>query len=115
MSLSATWVYASGIPMTAPSGRFPIDNVVLSVYSDRNEYRMPDYHRLDIGATIKTKERGNKNKWNGEWNFSVYNAYGRHNAWTINFIADEDNPNVTQAEMTYLFSFIPSITYNFKF
>ena len=114
VSLSATWVYSTGNPMTAPSGRFPIDNVVLSVYSDRNAYRMPDYHRLDVGVTIKTKERG-KRKWNGEWNFSLYNAYGRHNAWTINFIEDENNPNKTKAEMTYLFSFIPSITYNFRF
>lgn len=114
VSFSATWVYSTGNPMTAPSGRFPIDNAVLSVYSDRNAYRMPDYHRLDLGVTIKTKERG-KRKWNGEWNFSLYNAYGRHNAWTINFVEDESNPNVTKAEMTYLFSYIPSITYNFNF
>ncbi len=114
VTLSASWVYATGNPMTTPSGRFPIDNVVLSVYSDRNAYRMPDYHRLDLGVTIKTKERG-KRKWNGEWNFSLYNAYGRHNAWTIDFKADENNLNKTNAEMTYLFSFIPSITYNFKF
>ena len=114
LSFSATWVYATGNPMTAPSGRFPIDNVVLSVYSERNAYRMPDYHRLDLGVTVKTKERGDRN-WYGEWNFSLYNAYGRHNAWTINFVDDENDPNKTNAEMTYLFSYIPSITYNFKF
>jgi hypothetical protein len=114
VSFSASWVYATGSPITAPSGRYPIDNVVLSVYSNRNEYRMPDYHRLDLGTTIKTKERGNR-KWTGEWSFSVYNAYGRHNAWTINFVEDENDSNKTNAEMTYLFSIIPSITYNFKF
>lgn len=114
ITISGTWVYASGNPMTAPAGRYGIDNVVLSHYTGRNEYRMPDYHRLDLGATIKTKERGDR-RWYGEWNFSVYNAYARHNAWVINFVADENNPNKTNAEMTYLFSIIPSITYNFKF
>jgi hypothetical protein len=114
ISFSATWVYATGAPLTVPSGRFVIDNTVLSVYSDRNAYRMPDYHRLDLSVNIKTKLRG-KRKWYGEWNFSVYNAYARHNAWVINFVQDENNPNKTNAEMTYLFSIIPSITYNFKF
>ncbi len=114
ISFSATWVYATGAPLTVPSGRFSIDNTVLSVYSDRNAYRMPDYHRLDLSVNIKTKLRG-KRKWYGEWNFSVYNAYARHNAWVINFVPDKNNPNKTNAEMTYLFSVIPSITYNFKF
>jgi hypothetical protein len=114
VSLSATWVYASGNPMTAPSGRFPIDNVVLSVYSDRNAYRMPDYHRLDLGLTLYQKPKEGR-WWHSEWNFSVYNAYARHNAWVINFVADENNPNKTNAEMTYLFSIIPSVTYYFNF
>jgi len=45
----------------------------------------------------------------------VYNAYGRKNVWAINFVKDEDNPNELQAQKTYLFSFVPAITYNFKF
>ena len=114
VSLSATWVYATGNPMTAPSGRFEIDNVVLSVYSDRNAYRMPDYHRLDLGLTLYQKPKEGR-RWHSEWNFSVYNAYARHNAWVINFVTDENNPNKTNAEMTYLFSLIPSVTYNFNF
>ncbi|MCF8304624.1 MAG: hypothetical protein K9I94_15220, partial [Bacteroidales bacterium] len=76
--------------------------------------RMEDYHRLDLSYTIKGKKKPGKN-WQGEWNFSVYNAYGRKNPWTINFRQEEDNPNITYAEKTYLFSFVPAITYNFKF
>ena len=75
---------------------------------------MPDYHRLDLSLTLKGKQKPNK-RWNHEWNFSIYNAYGRKNAWTINFVQDTDNPSVTYAEKTYLFSIIPAITYNFKF
>jgi hypothetical protein len=113
-SISADWIYASGTPMTVPVGRYPIDGGVFSVYSERNSYRMPAYHRLDLGATLQCRNNG-KHRWKGEWNFSLYNAYGHHNPWTINFVQDENNPNKTVAQMVYLFTFIPSITYNFKF
>jgi len=112
--LSANWVYATGAPVTFPTGRAVIGNVIVPIYSDRNAYRLPDYHRLDVSYTLKGKNKKNR-KWQGEWNFSVYNAYGRKNAWAINFVEDQDHPNQTYAEKTYLFSIIPAITYNFKF
>ena len=68
----------------------------------------------DISVTLKGKERPGK-RWSGEWNLSVYNAYARKNVWTLNFVQDEAQPDLTYAEMTYLFSVIPAITYNFKF
>ena len=112
--ISANWVYATGIPVTYPTGRAVIGNKIVPIYSDRNAYRLPDYHRLDIAATFKGKPKEGR-RWHGEWNFSVYNAYARKNAWTINFVQDDNNPNITYAEKTYLFSIIPSITYNFTF
>jgi hypothetical protein len=112
--LSSTWVYSTGSPVTFPTGRAVIGNVIVPIYSDRNSYRLPDYHRLDVSFTYKNKIRENR-KWQGEWNFSVYNAYARKNAWAINFQQDPVNPYQTYAEKTYLFSIIPSITYNFKF
>lgn len=111
---SITWVYATGLPVTFPTGRAAVGNVILPIYSDRNAYRMPDYHRLDFSLTLKGKEKPGK-RWYGEWNFSIYNAYNRHNAWSINFTSDSNNPDVTYAEKTYLFAIIPAITYNFKF
>jgi len=86
---------------------------ILPVYSDRNEYRFDNYHRLDFSFNYKIKKPGRR--WISEWNLSVYNAYGRKNTWAINFVQDENNPNRTFAEKTYLFSVIPAITYNFKF
>jgi hypothetical protein len=112
--LSANWVYSTGSPVTFPTGRAIIGNVIVPIYSDRNAYRLPDYHRLDLSFSIKGKNKKER-KWQGEWNFSVYNAYGRKNAWTINFVQDTENPGQTYAEKTYLFSIIPAITYNFKF
>ena len=110
----ANWVYSTGLPVTFPTGRAVWGNVVVPIYSDRNAYRMPDYHRLDFSVTLKPKEKPNR-KWYGEWNLSVYNAYARKNPWAINFTQEAGNPYKTYAEMTYLFSIIPSISYNFKF
>jgi hypothetical protein len=113
-STSFTWVYATGLPVTFPTGRAVIGNAIIPIYSGRNEYRIPDYHRLDLSVSLKGKEKTGK-KWQGEWNFSVYNVYNRHNSWSINFVQDAISPNVTYAEKTYLFSIIPALTYNLKF
>jgi hypothetical protein len=114
MVLSSNWVFSSGQPVTFPTGRMESEGLVIPVYSDRNAYRMPDYHRLDLSFTLRSKQKPERT-WQGEWNFSIYNAYGRKNAWAINFVQDEENPNTTYAEKTYLFSAVPSVTYNFKF
>ena len=114
VSISGNWVYSTGSPVTFPVGRAEVNGGIMPIYSDRNDYRMPDYHRLDLAITIKGKQRPGK-KWYGEWNFSCYNVYGRKNAWAISFLQDEQNPGSTYAEMTYLFSYVPSISYNFKF
>jgi len=111
--LSGNWIYGTGRPVTFPTGRAVIDGVVLPIYSDRNAYRMEDYHRLDLAVTLRPKPK--ERKWHGEWVFSVYNAYNRHNAWAINFEQDQEDPYKTYAVKTYLFGIIPSVTYNFKF
>ncbi len=113
IEIGANWIYYTGSPVTYPTGRFTYGNVIAPVYSDRNAYRLPDYHRLDISITLKGKEKPNK-KWYGELNLSVYNAYNRKNPWVINFVEDENNPNERYGEMIYI-GIIPAITYNFHF
>jgi len=114
LSLSATWVYATGQPVTFPVGRFEYGNTVIPVYSERNSYRMMDYHRLDLSVAFKGKINPER-RWQNEFVVSIYNAYNRKNPYMINFQNDIDNPGATYAEMTYLFGIIPSFTYNFKF
>lgn len=114
LSLSANWVYATGVPATFPAGRYEILGTIIPLYTGRNSYRYPDYHRLDLGLSYRPGAK-NGRKWKGEWNLSVYNAYNRKNAWTINFVQDSNNPTMSYAEKTYLFSIVPAITYNFKF
>lgn len=110
--VSATWVYNTGNAVTFPTGKYEIDGVTKFYYSDRNANRMPAYHRLDIGATWITKKT---DKFESSWTFSLYNAYGHDNPYTITFRDSETDPTKTEAVQTTLFKFIPSFTYNFKF
>jgi hypothetical protein len=111
-SFAATWVYYTGNAVTFPSGKYEVMGQVVNYYSERNGYRMPDYHRLDLGITLEGKKR---ERFESSWNLSVYNAYARENAFTIEFREDPNDPSKTQAVQTSLFRIIPSITYNFKF
>ena len=111
-TLSGTWVFYTGNAVTFPSGKYSLENNTVLLYTERNGYRMPAYHRMDLSATyesIKTK------KIQTSWNFSLYNAYGRENAYQITFEDDPDDPTRTQAKQTSLFRWVPSITYNFNF
>lgn len=111
-SLSATWVYQTGNAVTFPSGKYEMDGEIRFLYTDRNAHRMPDYHRMDIGATWKFSKKRN---YDSSLNFSIYNLYGRKNAFTIDFEEDPQDPSKTRAVMTYLFTIMPSVTYNFRF
>jgi hypothetical protein len=112
LSISATWVYNTGNAVTFPSGKYEIDGDIHFYYTERNGYRMPAYHRLDLGATWNIKKT---EKFESSISFSLYNAYGRKNAYSIDFEEDDSDPTKTVAVKTYLFTYIPSITFNFKF
>ncbi|MDR1846541.1 MAG: TonB-dependent receptor [Bacteroidales bacterium] len=112
LNLSVSWVYYTGNAVTFPSGKYEIDDQWVSYYTERNAYRMPNYHRLDLGLTWLVRKT---KRYESSWNFSLYNAYGAKNAYTITFETDENDPTRTRAIKTILFRWIPSFTYNFKF
>lgn len=107
-TFSAAWVYNTGNAVTFPSGNYWVDGRLVPYYTERNGYRMPAYHRLDVSATWTLGPRSNLS-------FSIYNVYNRMNPYAINFRQDPNDPNKTQAVQTTFFPFIPSVTYNFKF
>lgn len=111
-NVSATWVYYTGNAVTFPSGRYIIDGQIVSYYTERNGYRMPAYHRLDLGGTWNIKKT---EKHESSLNLSIYNVYARKNAYSISFEPKPDNPMETQAVKTTLFRIVPALTYNFKF
>ncbi|MBT8328049.1 MAG: TonB-dependent receptor [Bacteroidia bacterium] len=121
---TASFVYSSGQPLTTPVGKFFYNGKWTPLYGDvRNNYRIPAYHRADIGVTIKSKEKPDK-RFKSNWNFSVYNLYNRENPYAIYFDVVEEadldkNPGAvvgeTAAFQTTLFKIIPAITWNFEF
>ena len=113
ITLAANWIYNTGQPVTFPYGQYTINGVTYAVYNGRrNESRYPDYHRLDLSFTCKLGKLDSR-RWQHELNVSVYNAYARHNTWAITF-DQGPNGNIVTKNM-YLFSAVPSITYNFKY
>ncbi len=111
LAFSSSWVYYTGDAVTFPSGKYEVNGTFIPYYTERNGYRMPDYHRLDLGMTWYMKDR---KKFEHNLNISVYNAYSRENAYTITFQEDPDDSSKTQAVQTTLFKLIPAITYNFN-
>lgn len=111
-TLSGTWVYYTGNAVSFPSGKYQVLGQTAFYYGDRNSYRMPAYHRMDVAATLLGKKKA---RFESSWTFSIYNLYGRENAYSIAFQNDPDDPTHTQALRYALFRWIPSVTWNFKF
>jgi hypothetical protein len=112
LKISANWIYYTGSAVTFPSGKYYIGDITVPYYTERNGYRMPAYHRLDLGVTLYNKKR---ERFESSWNFSVYNAYARRNAYSITFRRNASDPNRQEAVRTALFRIVPSVTYNFSF
>ncbi len=115
--LSATWRYNTGQALTAPSAKYDIDGITFYYYAERNGYRAPDYHRLDISATwhMPIAAIFGSKKGEGLLSFGLYNAYCRYNPFMIRFKNDEDSPTGTIAEQTSLFGIIPSVSFTVKY
>ncbi|MDO8994630.1 MAG: TonB-dependent receptor, partial [Daejeonella sp.] len=111
-TFSSTFVFNTGNAVTFPAGKYQLNNKTVYYYPERNSDRMPNYHRLDLSATLEGKPG---RKLQSSWSFGIYNLYNRKNAYSIDFRDDLDNPTRTQAVRTTLFGIIPSITWNFKF
>ena len=117
------WVYGTGNAITLPTSRYMsnlLDNQgyseiyafgdnTIEHFDSRNDYRMPAYHRLDLGINFhKKKKRGERT-----WSFGIYNAYSRKNPFYLYFGVTESGNRVLK--QVSLFPFIPSVTYSFKF
>ena len=110
LALASTFVYYTGDAVTFPAGKYEINGQTIPYFTERNGYRFPDYHRMDVGLTYYMKD---KKRFEHSLNFSVYNVYARENAFTITFEENEETGK-TEAIRTALFKIVPSITYNFK-
>ena len=80
-TLNAAWVFNSGQAFTAPSSKYQVIDNWIYYYAERNGYRAPDYHRLDVSASWTKKGK----KVTRQWVFGIYNLYNRYNPFLINF------------------------------
>lgn len=114
-SLSASWVFSTGNPVTYPVAKYNVQGNTLFYYSDRNSRRIPDYHRLDLSLNYNFR-KNDKRKIKQALNVSLYNVYARRNAYSIYFRPNEDNPATVEAtRLSIVGSVIPSVTYNVHF
>lgn len=117
LTLSANFTITSGTPATFPNSRYVVNGWPLgnNYENKRNNSRIPAYHRLDFAATLKSKKKL-FGTGEGEWVFSVYNVYNRRNPFSVYTRINEDDKLRTEAiRYSVIGSFIPAVTYNFKF
>ena len=110
--LSGIWHYNTGQALTAPSAKYDIDGTTYYYFNERNGYRAPANHRLDLSANYTKKLRKGFTR---VWSFGVYNAYNRYNPFMIRFKNDTDSPTGTVCEQTSLFGIVPSVSFTLKY
>ena len=112
LSFSTNYTYSTGRPITYPIATYDISNKLLVTYSDRNEYRIPDYSRLDFSLRISGNLKSHRIA-HPNWTFSLYNCLGKENVYSIYFKRAGD---VVQGYKLSVFGrAIPSVTFSFDF
>ncbi|MEM6804356.1 MAG: carboxypeptidase-like regulatory domain-containing protein [Bacteroidota bacterium] len=125
INLSAKWqqrstrtfginfLFRSGRPVSAPEGVFPLyPSLLVPTFTERNTLRIPDYHRLDFSYTF---DDGlvNKRRFKTDLTFSVYNAYGRKNPFSVFF--RREGLEYRAFTLSVLGTILPFVSYNFRF
>lgn len=111
-SVSATFGYSTGRPVTFPEAKFDYSGNSLAYFDRRNEQRLPDFHRLDLAVNFKLKGKGKF--YDGDWTFSILNVYGRKNPFSL-FFVDELGAPPQALKLAVLGVPLPSISYSIKF
>ena len=122
--IGVNWIYNTGASITSPTGFYQFESQKVPIYAERGNDRLPDYHRLDFSVNFQLNRP--ENQFKHYINLSMYNFYGQHNPVYLNFnktIASNGDlvvpgdlfpPPDQTASYTYIYNFIPSISYNFK-
>jgi hypothetical protein len=125
-TLSLNWIFSSGMRFSSPTGFYYYKGYNVPIYGEKNNDKLPAYHRLDVSATLKLN-RKETSKYKHELTFSVFNCYGRNNFISVNFNKIESpygkfyvpTNMISEKEFIptskYLLGFLPSISYSFKF
>jgi len=112
LSLSGNVVYSTGRPVTYPVSSYYLRGQEIISYSQRNEYRLPDYFRIDLSVNLEGNLKARKNI-HSYWMVNIYNLTGRKNAYSIYFRSEEGQLN--SYRMAIFGTAIVSLSWNFKF
>lgn len=112
LSISANFVYSTGRPVTIPLAVFDVGGSPSLYYSQRNQYRIPDYIRGDLSVTLEGNHKV-KQKIHNSWSAGVYNVFARQNAYSVYFT--QENGFIRGYQLSIFGTIIPFVTYNFKF
>lgn len=117
---SATWVFATGLPYTAPTGKYVLNGKTYLQFDNNkvNTKFLPPYHRLDLSLDIESKKNETR-RWKSFWNFSIYNVYFRKNPLGVYYFIPENKSGEIIQKFNpgfyYLYQIVPSISYRFEF
>ncbi|WP_240531680.1 TonB-dependent receptor domain-containing protein [Maribacter sp. 4G9] len=121
-----TWSFnftaQTGRPYTAANGIVTLEGIQAPLFLERNNSRLPTYHRLDFSWNVKGVKRESK-RWQSDWTFTIYNLYGRKNPYSIYYTQRNGSENgevfgnspLGAFELSILNSPLLSLTYNFVF
>lgn len=114
-SMSFNFTYSTGRPTTQPYARVHINGIYIPVYVNRNQERIPDYHRLDFAMNFEPDpQKARKSRFQSNWVFAIYNVYGHKNAYSV-FYRLNPAANSDAYKLSIFGTVFPSLTYNFKF
>jgi hypothetical protein len=113
----ATFTYHTGRPVTLPESVYLYGNNYLVYYSDRNKYRLPDYHRLDVSISMGENHRLNQ-RGKGHWTFTIMNLYGRKNPYSVFYSREASQTGSGRSfnlrQMYIIGVPFPALTYHFS-
>lgn len=111
-SMSLTSIYSTGRPLTMPVGTFNMGGAPRVLYSDRNEFRIPDFFRTDFSMTLEGSHNV-KQKFHTSWTVGVYNLTGRDNPYSVYFVLE--NGKINGYQLSVFAVPIPFISFNIRF
>lgn len=111
-SVSMNTTYSTGRPITLPIGKYYYAGSERTLYSERNEYRIPDYFRMDLSMNIEGNHKVHQ-KTHNSWTIGVYNLTGRRNAFSVYYVAE--NGIVNGYKLSIFGSAIPFVNFNIRF
>ena len=112
--MSISFTYRTGRPATYPESYYLLGENIVAAYDERNNYRIPDYHRMDLSFNWDVSRLRKEKRYRGFWNLTIYNLYGRDNAYSVFFTEVDFSNKPSPQQLSILPNPLVSVSYNMK-